>query len=128
MLRPATYLPGRPAGRPSARRLREAPDQEHRVVVEALSDALAVHPKLEYVKARVALPVGKGEERGARGYEVVWLARARDQWPSTLWINPVPENYWRYTQSIAMVQEIFGPDAMVPMTLEGIDRGMRVLG
>lgn len=39
--------------------------------------ALAVHAKLPYVKARVALPVGKGEEKGSRGYEVVWLAEAR---------------------------------------------------
>ncbi len=58
----------------------------------------------------------------------VWLARARDQWPAHLWINPVKEKYWDYTQSIAMVRDIFGPDAMVPMTLDGLTRGMKVLG
>ncbi|MGJ8545297.1 MAG: vWA domain-containing protein [Sulfitobacter sp.] len=56
-----------------------------------------------------------------------WLGRARDQWPSHLWINPVPERHWPYTQSIAMIQEVFGPDAMVPMTLEGLSRGMKTL-
>ncbi|WP_176249947.1 VWA domain-containing protein [Sulfitobacter sp. HGT1] len=57
----------------------------------------------------------------------VWLGRAQEQWKSSLWINPTPEKYWPYTQSIKMVQEIFGADAMVPMTLEGLSRGMRAL-
>ena len=57
----------------------------------------------------------------------VWLTRAREQWNSSLWINPIPEKYWPYTQSIKMVQEIFGNDAMVPMTLEGLSRGMKAL-
>ena len=57
----------------------------------------------------------------------VWLERARTQWPANLWINPTPEAHWRYTQSIKMIHEIF-EGRMVPMTLEGIDRGMRELG
>ncbi|WP_375254659.1 VWA domain-containing protein [Yoonia sp.] len=57
----------------------------------------------------------------------IWLARARDQWPDHLWINPLDERQWPYTQSIQMIQEIFGPDRMVPMTLSGIDAGMRSL-
>ena len=56
----------------------------------------------------------------------VWLQRARDQWGSHLWINPVPEKYWDYTQSITMIREIF-EGAMVPMTLEGLERGMKDL-
>ena len=57
----------------------------------------------------------------------VWLERARTQWPANLWINPTPEAHWRYTQSIKMIHDIF-EGRMVPMTLEGIDRGMRDLG
>ncbi len=57
----------------------------------------------------------------------VWLNRALEAWPNTLWINPVPEKYWDYTQSIEMVRQIFN-DRMVPMTLEGLDRGMKELG
>jgi uncharacterized protein with von Willebrand factor type A (vWA) domain len=57
----------------------------------------------------------------------VWLERARTQWPANLWINPTPETHWRYTQSIKMIHDIF-EGRMVPMTLEGIDRGMRELG
>ena len=58
----------------------------------------------------------------------VWLERARDQWPNHLWINPLAEKYWPYTQSIEMIQGIFGADRMVPMTLSGIERGMKALG
>ena len=58
----------------------------------------------------------------------IWLERARDQWPNHLWINPVPERLWKFTQSISMIQQIFGADKMVPMTLDGIDRGMKALG
>jgi len=39
----------------------------------------------------------------------------------------VPEKYWQYTQSITMIQEIFGNGAMVPMTLEGLSRGIKEL-
>lgn len=56
-----------------------------------------------------------------------WLQRARTQWPDHMWINPTPERHWRYTQSTQMIDEIF-EGRMVPMTLEGIDRGMRELG
>ncbi|WP_120632898.1 VWA domain-containing protein [Ruegeria sp. EL01] len=56
----------------------------------------------------------------------VWLQRAREQWASNLWINPVPEKYWEYTHSIGMIQEIF-EDRMVTMTLAGLEQGMREL-
>ncbi|MCC7012635.1 MAG: isoleucine--tRNA ligase [Planctomycetes bacterium] len=39
--------------------------------------ALAVHPEREYVRARVALPVAKGAEKGSNGYEVVWVVAER---------------------------------------------------
>ncbi|MFW8636195.1 vWA domain-containing protein [Cribrihabitans pelagius] len=56
----------------------------------------------------------------------VWLTRAREAWTSNLWINPVPEKYWDYTHSIGMIREIF-EDRMVPMTLDGLERGMKEL-
>ncbi len=56
-----------------------------------------------------------------------WLQRAREQWPGHIWVNPVPEDEWQYTHSIGMIREIF-EDRMVPMTLEGIERGMKALG
>ncbi|MEL6242956.1 MAG: VWA domain-containing protein [Pseudomonadota bacterium] len=74
----------------------------------------------------IAYPGGANEHWNAESGQV-WLERARDQWSSNLWINPVPEKYWGYTHSIQMVRDIFGPDRMVPMTLDGLSRGMREL-
>ena len=74
----------------------------------------------------IAYPGGANEHWNPEAGSV-WLTRAREQWNSSLWINPIPEKYWPYTQSIKMVQEIFGNDAMVPMTLEGLSRGMKAL-
>ena len=73
----------------------------------------------------IAYPGGANEHWNAEAGQV-WLQRAREQWPAHLWINPVPEQYWGYTQSINMISEIF-ENRMVPMTLEGLDRGMREL-
>ena len=56
----------------------------------------------------------------------VWLNRACAQWPNHLWINPVPEQHWSYTQSIRLIGDIF-QGRMVPMTLEGIARGIKEL-
>lgn len=57
----------------------------------------------------------------------VWLRRAIEHWPQTLWINPVQEEHWKYTHSIGMIRTIFGPERMVPMTLEGLERGFKLL-
>jgi len=56
----------------------------------------------------------------------VWLERACAQWPHHLWINPVPEAHWSYTHSTRLIAEIF-KDRMVPMTLDGLTRGIREL-
>jgi uncharacterized protein with von Willebrand factor type A (vWA) domain len=75
----------------------------------------------------IAMPGGANEHWNAEAGHV-WLERARDQWPGCVWINPVPEAHWGWTQSIAMIRDIFGAERMVPMTLQGIERGMKVLG
>ncbi|WP_127560026.1 vWA domain-containing protein [Nioella ostreopsis] len=74
----------------------------------------------------IAMPGGANEHWNKEAGQV-WLDRARAQWPNHMWINPTPEPHWRYTQSIKMIHDIF-EGRMVPMTLEGIDRGMRELG
>ena len=75
----------------------------------------------------IAWPGGANEHWNNEAGEV-WLSRALAHWPDTLWLNPVPENYWGHTRSIGMIRQLLGPERMVPMTLEGIARGMRVLG
>ncbi len=56
----------------------------------------------------------------------LWLERACAQWPHHLWINPVPEASWHYSRSTHLIRQIFS-DRMVPMTLEGITRGVKEL-
>ncbi len=73
----------------------------------------------------IAYPGGANEHWNQEAGQV-WLERAREQWSSNLWINPVPEKYWEYTHSIGMVREIF-ENRMVPMTLAGLEQGMRDL-
>ena len=73
----------------------------------------------------VAMP-GGANEHWNRETGQVWLRRAFDQWPAHVWLNPLPERHWQYTQSTQMIREIMdGP--MVPMTFAGIDAGMRAL-
>ena len=74
----------------------------------------------------VAYPGGANEHWNQEAGQV-WLERARDQWANHIWINPVPKKYWGYTQSIGMIQQIFGADRMVPMTLDGISDGMKAM-
>jgi hypothetical protein len=74
----------------------------------------------------IVAPGGASEHWNAETGEV-WLNRARAQWPDHLWINPTPEAQWRYTQSIGMLHKLF-EGRMVPMTLEGLSRGIKELG
>ena len=71
--------------------------------------------------------VGGANEHYNQEAGQTWLERARDQWPNHLWLNPLDERYWQYTQSIQMIDQIFGAGRMVPMTLDGITRGMKLL-
>ncbi|MEM9551134.1 MAG: VWA domain-containing protein [Pseudomonadota bacterium] len=73
----------------------------------------------------IAYPGGANEHWNAEAGQV-WLGRAREQWASNLWINPIPEKYWGYTHSIQMIRELFD-DRMVPMTLAGLETGMKDL-
>jgi len=56
----------------------------------------------------------------------VWLRRMTDTWPHAIWLNPEPEHYWPYRQSIGLIHELLG-GRMFPLTLDGLERGMRIL-
>ncbi|MEP7350804.1 MAG: VWA domain-containing protein [Sphingorhabdus sp.] len=62
------------------------------------------------------------EESGA-----VWLHRIANTYPATVWLNPVPEKQWGYSQSTKIIKELMN-DRMYPLTLEGLDDAMRELG
>ena len=56
----------------------------------------------------------------------VWLERVISKWPSSLWINPNPEEYWESYHSTEIIKEIFN-QRMVPLSIKGIKEGTRIL-
>lgn len=62
------------------------------------------------------------EESGA-----VWLHRFSNTYPASVWLNPVPEQQWGYSQSTKIIRELMN-DRMYPLTLAGLDDAMRELG
>jgi uncharacterized protein with von Willebrand factor type A (vWA) domain len=61
------------------------------------------------------------EESGA-----VWLSRMAHVYPAAVWLNPVPEAHWGYSQSAQLIRELMN-DRMYPLTLNGLDDAMREL-
>jgi uncharacterized protein len=57
----------------------------------------------------------------------VWGQRLLEAYRHAVWLNPVPQEHWPYTQSIDMVRQLMG-GRMFPLTLEGLDAGIRQLG
>lgn len=74
----------------------------------------------------VAYAGGANEHYNAESGQT-WLTRAREQWPDNIWINPVREEAWGYTQSIEMIRHVFD-GRMYGMTLKGIEAAMKELG
>jgi len=56
----------------------------------------------------------------------LWLKRIKEKWDKVIWLNPVSENYWQFTQSTQMIKEIFD-NKMYPLTISGITEGIQFL-
>ena len=56
----------------------------------------------------------------------IWMKRFLDRFSDAVWLNPVPQRGWDYTESITMVREMLD-DRMFPLTLAGLDAAMREL-
>ncbi len=56
----------------------------------------------------------------------IWLRRILDTYEKVVWINPVPEDEWEYTQSISMTNQLL-EGHMYPLTLKGLEEGMSYL-
>ena len=73
----------------------------------------------------VAYPGGSvehwNEEAGA-----LWMQRMLGHFPNAIWLNPEPERRWDYTPSIELLRDIM-QQRMFPLTIEGLDSGMREL-
>lgn len=61
------------------------------------------------------------EEAGA-----TWVQRLTTTYPAAVWLNPIPEAQWGYTQSIQILRQLMA-DRMYPLTLAGLDAAMREL-
>jgi uncharacterized protein with von Willebrand factor type A (vWA) domain len=55
-----------------------------------------------------------------------WLQRMLAVYHNAIWLNPQPEAVWEYHESIRMTRELMG-ERMFPLTLAGLDSGMRLL-
>lgn len=56
----------------------------------------------------------------------VWMQRLASTYPSAVWLNPMQEQYWGYSQSITLIRQLM-QDRMYPLTLEGLEDAMRAL-
>jgi uncharacterized protein with von Willebrand factor type A (vWA) domain len=56
----------------------------------------------------------------------VWMQRLLQAYPHTIWLNPNVQQYWSYTESTRILQRLMA-GRMFPLTLEGLDAGMREL-
>ena len=61
------------------------------------------------------------EEAGA-----VWLQRFTAAFQKFIWLNPEPEGLWQYRQSISVIRQLMN-NRMFPVTIDGLERGMRLL-
>ena len=61
------------------------------------------------------------EESGA-----VWLERLRSTYEKCVWLNPIPEDEWQYTQSISITNQLM-EEKMYPLTLGGLEDAMGFL-
>ena len=56
----------------------------------------------------------------------VWLQRFMETYKKLIWINPYPREAWDYTSSTRIIRELIN-EQMFPLTLQGLEDGMRFL-
>lgn len=61
------------------------------------------------------------EEPGA-----IWIRRLLNTYPRAIWLNPEPVDRWEFAPSIKLTREIMN-DRMYPLTIAGLDEGIRAL-
>ncbi|WP_027855756.1 vWA domain-containing protein [Marinobacterium litorale] len=55
-----------------------------------------------------------------------WMQRITEYFPKLVWLNPVPESAWQYTQSIGLTRDLV-QGRMYPLTLDGLSEAIRYL-
>jgi len=73
----------------------------------------------------ITYPGGSVEHWNEESGEV-WMNRLMQVYQRAVWLNPIPETHWDYSQSIQIMKTLM-EDRMFPLTVSGIDRAMREL-
>ena len=56
----------------------------------------------------------------------MWMTRIAAHFPRLVWLNPEPEDRWRWTPSVEITRELVD-GRMFPLTLDGLDRATHEL-
>src|SRR5262252_1279408 len=56
----------------------------------------------------------------------VWLERIIRTYPHAVWLNPVAQKHWDYSESTTIIRRIFS-QRMYPITIEGLENAMKEL-
>ena len=73
----------------------------------------------------IVYPGGSVEHWNEESGEV-WMRRFLDLYTRSVWLNPVPRQYWDHTASIKMIRQLMG-ERMYPLTVGGLEDAMREL-
>jgi uncharacterized protein with von Willebrand factor type A (vWA) domain len=57
---------------------------------------------------------------------LVWMERITQKFKHHVWINPNPEEGWRYSESTQIIKQAMN-DRMFPLTMEGLSKAMNML-
>src|ERR1700730_17344526 len=56
----------------------------------------------------------------------VWLERITRTYPHAVWLNPVAQRHWDYSESTTLIRRLFS-ERMFPITIEGLEGAMKEL-
>ncbi|HWP97989.1 MAG TPA: VWA domain-containing protein [Syntrophomonadaceae bacterium] len=58
---------------------------------------------------------------------IEWLQRLRSHFEYSVWMNPIPKNYWNWTEGFYTIQRIAQVFPMEELTVEGLERAINQL-
>jgi uncharacterized protein with von Willebrand factor type A (vWA) domain len=56
----------------------------------------------------------------------VWIKRLLSTYSKAIWLNPEPKQRWNFTPSVKLTRELMS-DRMYPLTIAGLDEGIKAL-
>jgi uncharacterized protein with von Willebrand factor type A (vWA) domain len=55
-----------------------------------------------------------------------WFKTLKDHFEKVVWLNPTPQDQWKWVQSIGIIEELT-KNQMYPLTLEGLQEAIKAL-